>query len=531
MLTLWAGNGYNDQTAPPPSQRFCRMSLTDDSTSLRRAVAAVLIVSAMAGIAGRICGVGRVYEPWLTRPADADPKDDPRGLWRATRPEPWPTHGDNDRSRWATIRALVHEGTYAIGQRGEGTTPEGKPNDRGIITQDGWGTIDKVLHPERKEFYSSKPPLLPTLLAGEYWVLHRVLGWDITDVHQRWLVIPAILLTINVLPFGISLLLLARLAERHGMTDWGRCYVLAAGAFATFLTTFAVTLNNHNVAAWSAMFALYAAIRLWSEAEAPAWLFAMAGFFASFTATNELPAASFAVALGVLLLIRAPVRTLTIFVPAALIPLAGFLYTNYLAIGEWTPAYEKFGSEWYNYEGSYWKRLAEEPPKGIDAAGRMESRAVYAFHLLVGHHGIFSLTPVLLMSLVGMFAGLKFLRFSPEGAPAATNPQPGRGLGYASLLTLGVTAVVLGFYILALDEGKRNYGGWTSGPRWVFWMSPLWLVAMLPAADWLGKRRWGRLLALLFLGVSVLSVSYPQYSPWRHPWVYNVLENAGYVKY
>jgi Zn-dependent protease with chaperone function len=105
------------------------------------------------------------------------------------------------------------------------------------------------------------------------------------------------------------------------------------------------------------------------------------------------------------------------------------------------------------------------------------------------------------------------------------------GLGLATFLTLGVTVVVLGFYILVLDDRKRNYGGWTCSPRWLLWLTPLWLVAMLPVADWSAGRRWARLLAYLFLAVSVFSVSYPWWNPWRHPWIYNWLEAQGVVKY
>ncbi len=494
------------------------MNLPADSASSRRTAYVLLIVVAVAGVAGRVVGVGRVYEPWLTRPADAP--DDPRGPWRATRPEPMPTHSDNDRSRWATVRALAHDGTYVIGRR-DGVGADGKPIDRGIVTEDGWGTIDKVLNPDTQDFYSSKPPLLPTLVAGEYRLLRDVFGWDITDPKYRWVVVPVVLLTFNVFPWAVSLWLLARVAERHGSTDWGRLYVVTAACFGTFLTTFAATLNNHNVAAWSAMFALYPALRVWSEEEAPAWLFAVAGFFAAFTAANELPATAFAAALFVLLLWRSPARTLTLFVPAALIPAAAFFGTNYAALGEWLPAYEKFGGPWYDYVGSYWRRL-QENPTGIDAAGVKESRAVYAFHLLLGHHGVFALTPIFLLALAGMVVGLRHLR-----GKASTQ----RGLALASLLALAVTAVVLGFYVFVLGDRSRNYGGWTSGPRWLFWLTPLWLVVLLPAADGLGRSRWGRALGYLLLAVSVLSVSYPQYSPWRHPWIYNLLEATGLVKY
>jgi hypothetical protein len=508
------------------------MNLPTDPASVRRGVYVLLIVVAIAGLAGRIIGVGRVYEPWLSRTPGKTEEEDPRGLWPATRPEPQPTHGDNDRSRWDTVRALVENHTYVIGHR-DGIDPEtGKPIDRGIAFEDGWKTIDKVMNPDTQDFYSSKPPLLPTLVASEYWALHRGLGWSMTDERHRWDVVPAILLTLNALPWAIALWLLARLAERHGSTDWGRYFVLAAACFGTFVTTFSVTLNNHTVAAWSAMFALYAAVRIWSpdaDRATPFYLFPVAGFFAGFTACNELPAAAFAAALFVLLLWRAPGRTLAGFLPALLVPVAAFFLTNYLAIGELNPAYEKFGGPWYDYEGSYWRKA-----RGIDTAGSQESRGVYAFHLLLGHHGAFSLTPIFLLSLVGILMLLRDLGpalFGDGKEGAAPEVTARRGLTLAGLLTLGVTAVVLAFYILFLDERKRNYGGWTSGPRWLIWLAPLWLVALLPAADWLARRRWGRVVGYALLAVSVLSVSYPQYSPWRHPWLYNFLEAHGLVKY
>ena len=395
-----------------------RMNLSDPS-SLRRGVYTLLIVAAVATLAGRIIGVGRVYEPWLSRPADA-PASDLRGKWPAVRPTPTPTHGDNDRSRWDTVRALVEDNTYAIGHRRppeavlssavacfgsshplDAVTLEAVAarRDTGIAFQDGWTTIDKVMNPDTLTFYSSKPPLLPTLVAGEYGLFHHF-GWSLSDEQQRWGIVPIILLTLNALPWAISLWLLARLVEQHGRTDWGRIFVVAAACFATFVTTFSVTLNNHTVAVWSAMFALYAAVRIWSgEARGlhSVGLHALAGFFAAFTACNELPAAAFAVALFLLLLWKSPLRTLTTFLPFALLPVAAFFLTNHQAIGEWNPAYEKFGGPWYDYEGSYWSNA-----RGIDMAGTKESRGVYAMHLLIGHHGAFSLTPIFLLSLIGM---------------------------------------------------------------------------------------------------------------------------------
>src|SRR5207245_11647290 len=135
-----------------------------------------------------------------------------QGLWPRTRPEPVATEGDNDRSRWDTVRALVDNGTYAIGHR-EIDPGTGKYVDRGIIAEDGWKTIDKVLRPDTQEFYSSKPPLLATVVAGEYWLLKRVFGWSITD--ERWQIVRSILLTINWLPLLIYLFVLSRLLDMY----------------------------------------------------------------------------------------------------------------------------------------------------------------------------------------------------------------------------------------------------------------------------------------------------------------------------
>jgi hypothetical protein len=97
-------------------------------------------------------------------------------------------------------------------------------------------------------------------------------------------------------------------------------------------------------------------------------------------------------------------------------------------------------------------------------------------------------------------------------------------LGTFALL---VSAVVIGFYLFKSD----NYGGWSNGPRWLAWLSPLWLVCMLPALDALAKSRWGRLFALLLLALSILSMSYQSWNPWRHPWLYNWMESRGWVNY
>jgi hypothetical protein len=164
---------------------------------------------------------------------------------------------------------------------------------------------------------------------------------------------------------------------------------------------------------------------------------------------------------------------------------------------------------WYDYDGSYWNTDRQ----GVDR-GR-ESLGVYAWHALLGHHGLLSLTPVWFLSIWGAVAMLR-------GRPA--------GWRVFAALVVSVTVVCLLFYLVQppLD---RNYGGVSCGFRWMFWFIPLWLLCLVPAADVLLTRRAGRVLALLLLAVSVFSAAYSATNPWSHPWLYQWGEYAGWWHY
>ena len=125
-------------------------------------------------------------------------------------------------------------------------------------------------------------------------------------------------------------------------------------------------------------------------------------------------------------------------------------------------------------------------------------------NVLVGHHGVFSLTPIWLLSAAGM-AGWMWRGHDPR----------------LRWLAAGVAAISLACLVFYVNQPlmNRNYGGIASGLRWIFWLAPLWLLVMLPAADAMARRRWTRGLASVLLAVSVLSASYPTWNPWTHPWL------------
>jgi hypothetical protein len=496
---------------------------------------------------------------------------------------PTPFLSANDRSRWATIRALADEGTYAI--------------DSIIFDKDGkpllgWHTIDLVRHrgPDgREHYYSSKPTLLTTLLAGEYCLIKTITG--ATLAHDTAYVARLMLILTNVVPLAAALALLARMMEDVGGGGLARVFAMAAACFATFLTTFAVTLNNHLVAAISLVVGLAAAVPIWRGEGRAWWRFALAGVALSFMAANELPALALLGLAGLGLAWKDLSRTLLGFIPGAAVVAAGAFGTNFIAHGDLKPPYAhrqdgpvvatiadglavplnegksppeliatlrekaieiseqsivepRIGGgrwvlwdeptqtrlalvrapegrgkveiqvrqwdNWYDYEGSYWL------PDKLRGTDRGEpSRAVYALNVLIGHHGLFSLTPIWLLSAVGALMWLW------------RGDSVQRALGFTTVVT---TIVILAFYI-GRPLMDRNYGGVTCCLRWMIWLTPLWLVTLLPAVDWLGRWRWGRVALLVALGISVFSALYAADNPWSHAWIFDYWTAMGWIRY
>jgi hypothetical protein len=536
-------------TAPDPPS-------TDSRASLRWAIYSLIIVTAAGAMVGRIFAVRsqKGGTPFLSA---------------------------NDRSRWCTIRAIVDEGTQAIDDVIVREIRDGRE-----IRDPEWHTIDKVRHKDKEgrwRYYSSKPPLLPTLLAGPYWLIKAVTGATLAE--RPFYVGRMILILTNVIPLMIAFGLLALIMERFGTSDFGRVFVVATAAYGTLLTTFAVTLNNHLPAVVSVTIALYAALRIWCSGDRAWWLFLLAGLGGTFAAANELPALALLACLGVALVWRCWLRTLIFFLPGVAVVAVPFFAINYAVHDSFRPPYAHWGDgrelasldqsvsgrldagafpeelrkrlaekgvelpeevviearqakpgrpdtrrwvlidpvaderysivqegaqtrvhawdNWYDFPGSYWEG---GNLRGVDAGE--PSRSWYLFHMLVGHHGLFSLTPVWILSLIGIVV-------------LVANPK--RDLQAFGIMVAVISLVVIAFYVTR-PEIQRNYGGVSCGLRWLLWLAPLWLVAMTPVVDWIGGGErdrslwWG--LALILLLLSAVTAAYAAQNPWVDPWIY-----------
>jgi hypothetical protein len=179
------------------------------------------------------------------------------------------------------------------------------------------------------------------------------------------------------------------------------------------------------------------------------------------------------------------------------------MYTTYLSTGGLLPYYFFFKTDYYQYEGSYWRN-----PVGIDAAS--DPKWFYLFNLTAGHHGIFSLSPVFLISLCGLI-------------------RPQKQLVVFQRIGAFLTLLMLAFYTFKTN----NYGGVCQGARWLIWLVPFWLISLASALEHSFRSRAFRLFAFACLLVSSLSVGHALggSGPWNSSWLQIFMHDRAWIPY
>jgi hypothetical protein len=169
----------------------------------------------------------------------------------------------------------------------------------------------------------------------------------------------------------------------------------------------------------------------------------------------------------------------------------------------------RFWDDWYDYPGTYWRDGAR---RGVDRGE--PSRLVYLFQMTLGHHGIFSLTPIWLLMPVGLIFGLNF------------GPADFRRLALAILVA---TLVCVLFYV-GRPLVDRNYGGVSICFRWLLWFAPLWLLVCAPVMQTISEHPRRRLWLNALLAISVFSMATSLHSPWQSPWLYQFWQFLGWIE-
>jgi hypothetical protein len=381
----------------------------------------------------------------------------------------------NTGSRYATIESLVDYGTYNIDASRYVFTP------------------DKVK--ARDHFVSSKPPLLPTYGAGVYWLLKRVTGYTITDNES--IVVWTVGVFTGWLGHLIFLIYFYRLCCLLLVRQLAVLACLMAASFASLGVAYATAINNHSPGATLAVVGFYYAYRARSGiGTAKDWV--LAGLWLGVLPAIDLSCLALTGLTAVYLATRSWKRTLLLYLPFIAPGIASQILLAHHATGAWIPAYAD--SSLMTYSGSYFGGRRA----GIDAL--FEPKTTYAYNVLIGHHGLFSMTPIFGFSLFEIVRRLvRRDKFFAETAVFATTVM-----------------VVCAFYIFR----THNYGGWCVGMRWLVPVMP-WLVMLFGL--WLDRAKLGRIkwaFVTLAFAISAFNVQDGLTSPFQFSAWHNWLEDA-----
>lgn len=380
----------------------------------------------------------------------------------------------NTGSRYATIESLVDYGTYNIDASRYSRTP------------------DKVK--ARGHWVSSKPPLLPTYGAGIYWVIKKTTGYTIAD-HEGIVVWTVGMLT-GWLSHFIFLIYFYRLSKLLLKRRLAILVALIGAGFAYLGVAYATAINNHSVGAAFQVMGFYYAFRVQHDVRPRLRHWLTAGLVLGVLPALDLPSLAFTAFAGLYLLVKDWKRTLLVFAPAVVPGLALQFLLAHKATGSWLPAYADAALT--GYAGN----LFRSAKSGIEALH--EPKTLYAFNVLLGHHGVFSMTPLFCF---GLFEAVRrFVKrdtYRPEIA-----------------VWMATLAAFLYFYI----KRTTNYGGWCVGMRWIVPVMP-WLLMLF--ALWLDRTKLTRVkqVSVLFAFlVSAYNVQDGLSSPFQFSVWHNFLD-------
>ncbi|MDI6806511.1 MAG: hypothetical protein QMD14_01700 [Candidatus Aenigmarchaeota archaeon] len=340
----------------------------------------------------------------------------------------------NDASRMATIESLVERGNFII--------------DNSTYNWTG----DKVYI--NGHFYSDKLPVLSFLASGPYFLLKKN-GLSFKDNEN--VVYRTLTLLFSGIPALIALLFFEKSLKLIEVRKKVRNKLLLGLGFATLLLPWSIVFNNHVITGAFLFIAFYLLLKSRICRLSFANIF-VAGLLASLAIAIDMIVGIVFFFCFLLYINLSFQRKYMLFYLLATIPFL-FLHSilNYQVSR--TPIPVTFYPEYFFYEGSEWKL---KQLSGF-AEHSFSSLVTYAFHSLIGFHGLFSFSPIL---LIFPFALLRYKKIK---------------ILKKEVILLSVAIIVtLSFFILRTN----NYGGFSYGIRWFVPLIPfMFFVGSLHLRD------------------------------------------------
>lgn len=281
-------------------------------------------------------------------------------------------------SRLALTAALIDDGTVRIDAYGPGLLEGRGPRESGGIL-----SVDYAVR--EGHLYSDKAPGQPFLAAPFYGVA-RAVGAE-PGVEQRYfdnLTLWWTSLWSAAIPAAALAVMMRRFALRVTRDPRGATIAAAGMALSSLLLPFATVLFSHVLAA-ALGFACYLAAR---EPDAPPFRLAAAGLLGGLAVVTEYTTGIIVVAVGLLVLVRHKVGVLA-YVAGGLPVAAVLAIYNAVAWGDPLEfSYDNSGSfAQFHDQGVFGIRV---PDPGL------------TLQVLAGERGLFTLTPVVLVGVIGL---------------------------------------------------------------------------------------------------------------------------------
>ncbi len=383
--------------------------------------------------------------------------------------------GQNALSRLVAVDSLALRGEFHI---------DGSPLTHRLVEREGHVThalVDMVYNRDDGHFYSSKPPVYTMILAiGP--ALARVLGveFSLTNptnpvalVLLTWVVVGGLT--------GCTFYIFRRYVGQH-VAPLKADLVTLLTLGGTLFLSYSTSINHHTVTAALILFA-FVGLRLPSGAgrigDGQA---ALAGFLLGLATVVDIGhGVFFGFAVGMYLLcFNRSLRPLLFFALGSVPPLATHCIVQYATWGSILPVQMIPGTR--DYTHSYWANCA-----GPDAWDIPRSR--YCFLTLFSMHGMFVLSPILLVGVARILADVGS-SLSREWEQARNSrlillrPVTGSGQGYAALSVLFVVCALVAYYSLV---PKTHFGGACYGMRWYIGFAPV--LALYAAKGYMAWHR------------------------------------------
>jgi hypothetical protein len=347
------------------------------------------------------------------------------------------THPDSAHvySRLGTVDSLVARGTYQL--------------DDSIFI----GTVDKIYRDGH--YYSHQPPLLSTLTAPIYAVLH--LPGTAFNNRGRLLMTYLFSLFTNGLAFALTAVVFAKIFKLAGVPAPRRYLFAGLLPLGTWLLPYALVPNNHGIS--GLLLAVLAWLLLQIEWQGMTRFrdITLGGVLGLLIGIELLPIASFVPLTVIYLVTRGDLdlRNWLRFTIGLGLPILAHAIVNVRITGDVIPA--GFHHELFNYPGSVFD---ETSLTGTIKFNSVSGAAGYMWTSLFAGKGFFTFAP---LGLLGLVVGMIEWRWWARA----------RGV---QLVLLGGSLISLAIALLTTN----NFGGEAVGFRHAVYLTPAFLTLLLP---------------------------------------------------